>query len=167
MPSPRSSQGRPNIAVKPALDALGVTFAMIFTRARELGLMLKKELLYEHPGQQAPYPRLDARGEARMFSFSNMFHFFAHELSRLSRRGFAFALVFTRPFNCFFFWHTKIVSPPLAAHLGVSKLWPPPGERVSQPVIKFGPNQLVLASRKVLMRSWAALMSVYCRDTSS
>ena len=35
----------------------------------------------------------------------------AHEFSRLGARGFAFALVFTRPFHCFFFWHTKIVSP--------------------------------------------------------
>jgi hypothetical protein len=57
-----------------------------------------------------------------MFSFSNMFHFFAHELSRLGAGGFAFALVFTRSFNCFFFWHTRIVSPP-GEHLDVTKSW--------------------------------------------
>jgi hypothetical protein len=42
-----------------------------------------------------------------MFSFSNVFHFFAHELARLRGRGFAFTLVFARPFHCVFFWHTK------------------------------------------------------------
>jgi hypothetical protein len=54
-----------------------------------------------------------------MFSFSNMFHFLAHELARLSRRRFAFALVFTRPFPCFF-WHSNIGSP-LIAYLDVMK----------------------------------------------
>jgi hypothetical protein len=57
-----------------------------------------------------------------MFSFSNVFDFFAHELAGLSRSRFAFALVFTRSFNCFFFWHTKIVSPP-GEHLDVTKSW--------------------------------------------
>jgi hypothetical protein len=42
-----------------------------------------------------------------MLAFSDMLHFFAHELARLSGRGFTFALIFTRPFNCFFFWHTR------------------------------------------------------------
>jgi hypothetical protein len=46
-----------------------------------------------------------------VLAFPNVFHFFAHKLTRLSRRGFAFALVFARPFNCFFFWHIKNVSP--------------------------------------------------------
>ncbi len=46
-----------------------------------------------------------------MFAFPNVFHFFAHELARLSGRGFAFSFVFMRPFYCFFFWHNK-VSPP-------------------------------------------------------
>ena len=55
-----------------------------------------------------------------MFSFSNMFHFLAHELSRLGARGFAFAFVFTRSFNCFFFWHNKVVSP-LVSRLDVTK----------------------------------------------
>ena len=41
-----------------------------------------------------------------MFAFPNVFHFFAHKLARLSRRRFAFALVFACAFNCFFFWHT-------------------------------------------------------------
>jgi hypothetical protein len=56
-----------------------------------------------------------------MLSFSNMLHFFAHELARLSRRGFTFPFVFTRPFNWFFFWHTKIVTQ-LGGHLDVTKL---------------------------------------------
>jgi hypothetical protein len=55
-----------------------------------------------------------------MFSFSNMVHFFAHEFSRLGAGGFAFALVFTRPFNWFFFWHIKSVSP-LVGRLDVTK----------------------------------------------
>ena len=46
-----------------------------------------------------------------MLAFADVFHFFAHKLTRLSRRGFAFALVFARPFNCFFFRHIKSVSP--------------------------------------------------------
>jgi hypothetical protein len=36
----------------------------------------------------------------------------------LSAGRFAFALVFARPFNCFFFWHNRNVSP-LAARLDV------------------------------------------------
>jgi hypothetical protein len=55
-----------------------------------------------------------------MFSFSNMVHFFAHEFSRLGAGGFAFALVFTCPFNWFFFWHIKIVSP-LVGRLDVTQ----------------------------------------------
>jgi hypothetical protein len=46
-----------------------------------------------------------------MFAFANMFHFFAHEFARLGGRRQTFAFVFTRPFDCFFFWHCKIVSP--------------------------------------------------------
>ena len=42
-----------------------------------------------------------------MFTFPNVFHFFAHEFARLSAGRFAFALVFVRAFNCFFFWHTQ------------------------------------------------------------
>ena len=53
-----------------------------------------------------------------MFTFSNVFHFFAHEFARLSAGRFAFALVFARMFNYFFFWHIKSVSP-LATRLDV------------------------------------------------
>jgi hypothetical protein len=42
-----------------------------------------------------------------MFTLSNVFHFLAHELPGLGGRRFAFTLVFARPFNCFFFWHTE------------------------------------------------------------
>ncbi len=48
-----------------------------------------------------------------MFTLPNVFHFLAHELARLGRGRFAFALVFARPFDCFFFWHIKMVSPPI------------------------------------------------------
>jgi hypothetical protein len=46
-----------------------------------------------------------------VFAFPNVFHFFAHKLARLSGRRFAFALVFARAFNWFFFWHNKMISP--------------------------------------------------------
>jgi hypothetical protein len=55
-----------------------------------------------------------------VFAFPNMFHFFAHKLARLSGRRFAFALILARAFNCFFFWHNKMVSP-LTALLDVTK----------------------------------------------
>lgn len=46
-----------------------------------------------------------------MFAFPNVFHFFAHKLARLSAGRFTFTLVFVGSFNCFFFWHNKMVSP--------------------------------------------------------
>src|SRR5712671_1206439 len=55
-----------------------------------------------------------------MFALPNVFHFFAHKLPRLSGRRFAFALVFARTFNCFFFWHNKVFTL-LATRLDVNK----------------------------------------------
>jgi hypothetical protein len=55
-----------------------------------------------------------------VFAFPNVFHFFAHKLAGLSGRRFAFALILVRAFNCFFFWHNKMVSPS-AARLDVIK----------------------------------------------
>jgi hypothetical protein len=55
-----------------------------------------------------------------MFAFPNVFHFFAHKLASLSAGRLAFALVLARAFDCFFFWHNKMVSP-LAALLDVNK----------------------------------------------
>jgi hypothetical protein len=55
-----------------------------------------------------------------VFAFSNVFHFFAHKLTSLSTGRFAFTLVLVRAFNCFFFWHNKMVSP-LATLLDVTK----------------------------------------------
>jgi hypothetical protein len=55
-----------------------------------------------------------------VFAFPNMFHFLTHKLTCLGGRRFAFALVFSRAFNCFFFWHNNMVSP-LAAGLDVNK----------------------------------------------
>src|SRR5438874_11590644 len=45
-----------------------------------------------------------------VFAFPNVFHFFAHNLDRLSGRRLGFALVFARAFNWFFFWHNKMMS---------------------------------------------------------
>jgi hypothetical protein len=55
-----------------------------------------------------------------VFAFPNVFHFFAHKLARLSGRRFAFALIFARAFNWFFFWHNKMISP-LATRLDVKE----------------------------------------------
>src|SRR5205823_9914672 len=58
------------------------------------------------------------RRSGAVFAFPNVFHLFAHELAGLGGRRFAFALVFARAFNRFFFWHNKMVSP-LATRLDV------------------------------------------------
>jgi hypothetical protein len=55
-----------------------------------------------------------------MLAFPNVFHFFADKLASLSARRFAFTLILSRAFNCFFFWHNKMVSP-LEARLDVTK----------------------------------------------
>jgi hypothetical protein len=55
-----------------------------------------------------------------VFTFPNVFHFFAHKLARLSGRRLAFALIFARAFNWFFFWHNKMISP-LATRLDVKE----------------------------------------------
>jgi hypothetical protein len=55
-----------------------------------------------------------------MLAFPNVFHFLSHKLARLSTGRFAFALVLARSFNCFFFWHNKMVSP-LKGCLDVNK----------------------------------------------
>ena len=55
-----------------------------------------------------------------VFAFPNVLHFFAHKLARLSGRRLAFALVFARAFNYFFFWHNKRISP-LASPFGRNK----------------------------------------------
>src|SRR6059058_4799217 len=46
-----------------------------------------------------------------MFAFANMFHFLAHEFACLGGGRFAFAFVFTRPFDWFFFRHTNSFAP--------------------------------------------------------
>jgi hypothetical protein len=55
-----------------------------------------------------------------VFAFPNVFHFFAHKLARLGGRRLAFALIFARAFNWFFFWHNKMISP-LATRVDVIK----------------------------------------------
>jgi hypothetical protein len=55
-----------------------------------------------------------------VFAFPNVFHFFAHKLARLGGRRLAFALIFARALNWFFFWHNKMFSP-LAIRLDVKK----------------------------------------------
>ena len=80
-----------------------------------------------------------------MFAFSNVFHFLAHKLARLSAGRFAFTLVFARSFNCFFFWHNKIVSP-LVMCLDVE-------EYVGRSATAVSPSELALHTAKVDMRS--------------
>lgn len=56
-----------------------------------------------------------------MLAFTNVLHFLAHKLARLSAGRFALTFVFTRSFDCFFFRHNKKVSPP-AGSLDVKDL---------------------------------------------
>jgi hypothetical protein len=42
-----------------------------------------------------------------VLAFPNVLYFFAHEFARLGGGRFALAFVLTRPFDWFFFWHTK------------------------------------------------------------
>jgi hypothetical protein len=95
-----------------------------------------------------------------VFAFANMFHFFANKLARLCGRRFAFALVFACAFNCFFFWHNKTVSP-LTQHLDVTKTVTRFDISAHRTRDRFAANQLFLVSRRFLIRSWAALISVY------
>jgi hypothetical protein len=55
-----------------------------------------------------------------MLAFPNVFHFFAHKLARLSAGRFALSLILACSFDCFFFWHNKMVST-LATQLDVNK----------------------------------------------
>ena len=82
---------------------------------------LRRRQLYASPPRlrETNGDRLLGRAGA-VFAFPNVFHFFAHKLARLSAGRFAFALVFARSFDCFFFWHNKMVSP-LALGLDVDK----------------------------------------------
>jgi hypothetical protein len=45
-----------------------------------------------------------------MFPLANMLHLFPHKFARLRRWRLSFALVFPSAFNCFLFWHSKMVS---------------------------------------------------------
>ena len=45
-----------------------------------------------------------------MFPLADMLHLFPDKFARLCRCRFSFALVFSSPFNCFFFRHGKMVS---------------------------------------------------------
>ena len=76
-----------------------------------------------------------------MFAFPNVFHFFAHKLARLSGRRLAFALVFARAFNWFFFWHNKMISP-LATCLDVNIK----KRRELPPAARLVPRKPVLSS---------------------
>ena len=49
-----------------------------------------------------------------MFTLPNVLNLFTHEFASLGGRRFAFAFVFTRPFNCLFIWHSNLVSPGIA-----------------------------------------------------
>src|SRR5947209_6185425 len=100
--------------------------------ARSPSLVLRrlKLLLFGHANLRAPQVNTGStrlretngdrlfRRSGAVFAFPNVFHLFAHELAGLGGRRFAFALVFARAFNRFFFWHNKMVSP-LATRLDV------------------------------------------------
>jgi hypothetical protein len=55
-----------------------------------------------------------------MFSFADVFHFFADKFAGLCGRRFALSLVFTSPFDSVLFWHGKNLSPK-AGGLDVTK----------------------------------------------
>jgi hypothetical protein len=75
-----------------------------------------------------------------MFAFPNVFHFFAHKLASLSAGRHAFTLLFARTFNCFFFWHNKMISP-LEGRLDVNKK-----RRDSPPAARLVPGKPALSS---------------------
>src|SRR5205814_947228 len=60
------------------------------------------------------------RRSGAVFAFPDVFHLFADKLASLGGRRLAFALVFARAFNRFFFCHNKMVSP-FATRLDVIK----------------------------------------------
>jgi hypothetical protein len=104
------------VAGGPALCKIttGLTFGLCFTA-------LRRRQVYSRP------PRLREGDSNRLFrrtctvfAFPNMFHFLAHKLASLSAGRFSFALIFARSFDCFFFWHNKMVSP-LATRVDVNK----------------------------------------------
>ena len=45
-----------------------------------------------------------------MFPLANMLHLFAHKFGRLGRWRLSFTRIFPGSFNCFLFWHSKMVS---------------------------------------------------------
>jgi hypothetical protein len=47
-----------------------------------------------------------------MFPLANMLHLFPHKFARLSRWRLSFTRIFPGSFNCFLFWHSKVVSLP-------------------------------------------------------
>jgi hypothetical protein len=92
---------------------LGLTFCSFFAA-------FWRRQLYSRP------PRFRETDSDRLFwragpmlASPNVFHFFAHKLACLSAGRFAFAFIFARSFDCFFFWHNKMVSP-LDASLDVN-----------------------------------------------
>jgi hypothetical protein len=92
-----------------------------------------------------------------VFAFANVFHFFAHELARLSGRRLAFEFVLPRAFDCFFFWHNKMVSP-LATHLDVKKAAGVTSRRCfirREPIL----SSALLAATATLLAATAALLA--------
>jgi hypothetical protein len=46
-----------------------------------------------------------------VLSFADMLHLLPYKFACLGRRRFAFARILQSPFDCFLFWHDKLVSP--------------------------------------------------------
>ena len=47
-----------------------------------------------------------------MVPLANMLHLFPHKFARLGRWRLSFPRIFPGSFNCFLFWHSKMVSLP-------------------------------------------------------
>ena len=45
-----------------------------------------------------------------MFALTNVLHFFPDKFTRLGRRRFAFLCILASAFDCFFFWHSRVLS---------------------------------------------------------
>jgi hypothetical protein len=144
--------------------ALCLTFCSFFAALRRRQFYSSTPSLRQSNGD-----RLLWRSGA-VFTFPDVFHFFAHKLARLSRRRFAFALVFSRAFQCFLFGHIKSVSP-LAISLDVEDCVKP-----QQPLLlrrdyrqfracKSRPSRR--ADKNVAISRWAKLISAHAHNSNN
>src|SRR5262249_16276948 len=98
------------------------------------------------------------RRSGAMFAFPNVFHFFADKLASLGGRRFAFAFVLVRAFDCFFFWHNKMVSP-LERCLDVNKKLVPREQPVLSAALLAAALFFLLAPLPFMFLFFAILLS--------